>query len=146
MANIELPICNGIYSSDPTFEANDTDFLPNVMKAVKLQYDEYRQFFVGLCYNCYLPGSLYPLQRCSGCQLVSYCSRECQKKDRSRHKYVCKEFPAVNGKNVLFTKVLNIFWWMVDSLFCYRSIAYSNYYQSNLFIMVINVLLLKIKF
>ena len=44
-----------------------------------------------------------PLQRCGGCQLVAYCSRECQKDDWSRHKFACKEFPLSGGKNVLCT-------------------------------------------
>ena len=34
---------------------------------------------------------------------MAYCSRDCQKDDRSVHKYVCKEFPVVNGNNALYT-------------------------------------------
>ena len=61
-------------------------------------------FFVGLCWNCKLVGSrTQPLHRCGGCQLVAYCSKDCQKDDRSTHKYVCKEFPVVNGNNALYT-------------------------------------------
>ena len=62
-------------------------------------------FFLGLCWYCKSSGSTsQPLQRCGGCQLVAYCSRDCQKEDRSTHKYVCKEFPIIKGKNVLHTK------------------------------------------
>ena len=34
---------------------------------------------------------------------MAYCSRDCQKLHRHLHKYVCKEFPLVKGKNVLHT-------------------------------------------
>ena len=61
-------------------------------------------FFVGLCYYCNLPESpSRPLKQCGGCQLVAYCSRDCQKEHRFKHKYVCKEFPVVNTNNVLHT-------------------------------------------
>ena len=61
-------------------------------------------FYVSLCWHCKSAGSTtQPLQRCGGCQLVPYCSRECQRGDRSSHKYICKEFPVVNGKNALYT-------------------------------------------
>ena len=61
-------------------------------------------FFIGLCYYCKFPGTTtQPLKRCGGCQLVAYCSRDCQKNNRSSHKYVCKQFPVINGKNVLHT-------------------------------------------
>ena len=61
-------------------------------------------FYVGLCWHCKSPGSTgQPLQRCGGCQLVPYCSRECQRENRSSHKFICKEFPVVNGKNSLHT-------------------------------------------
>ena len=65
-----------------------------------------KEYFLGLCYYCRKYGTVSePLQRCAGCQLVAYCSRSCQKKDRSIHKYVCKEFPVVKGKNALQTTV-----------------------------------------
>ena len=61
-------------------------------------------FFIGLCWYCKSPGSASrPLRRCGGCQLVAYCSRDCQKENRPCHKYVCKEFPVVKGKNVFHT-------------------------------------------
>jgi len=60
--------------------------------------------FVVVCWNCKVNGSkLQPLQRCGGCQLVSYCSKHCQKEDRYTHKFVCNEFPVVDGKNALHT-------------------------------------------
>ena len=66
--------------------------------------DVQKIFFVGLCYYCNVRESpALPLKRCGGCQLVAYCSRECQKEHRSKHKYACKEFPVVNSKNVLYT-------------------------------------------
>ena len=93
----ELPICNGIYTN----ETDSSGFLDGVRQFFTKYIQEYRAFFVGLCYHCYADGNL---QRCGGCQLVAYCSRDCQKEDRKSHKYVCKEFPLVAGKNALYTK------------------------------------------
>ena len=109
MADLKLPICQGTYSTDSTNSFKEVEFINGVMQAVEAQTQEYRPFFVGICYNSWLPrykpGFECDMQRCSGCQLVSYCNRECQKADWYRHKYVCKEFPVVKGKNVLYTKV-----------------------------------------
>ena len=103
---MELPICKAAYSNES--DVSDVDFLEDVMRSISNYKDqEYRTFFVGLCFHCNEPGrSCCPskaLQRCNGCQLVSYCSKECQKNDWNVHKYVCKEFPVRNGKNALCT-------------------------------------------
>ena len=45
-----------------------------------------------------------PLQRCGGCQLIPYCSKDCQKDDRPSHREFCREFPVSNGKNALHTE------------------------------------------
>ena len=45
-----------------------------------------RAFIRGHCGQCGQKSS----SCCSRCQLVSYCSRECQKKDWKTHKKVCK--------------------------------------------------------
>ena len=83
----------------------DTRFLNDVIRITMKHRRESRPFFVGLCYYCKeLGGPERMLLRCSGCQLVAYCSRDCQKEDRSTHKHVCKEFPVVKGKNVLQAK------------------------------------------
>ena len=80
---MELPVCNSNYTYD---------------------CDVQRIFFVGQCYFCNVPGSpARPLKRCGGCQLVAYCSKECQMNHRSKHKPACKEFPVVNGVNSLHT-------------------------------------------
>ena len=61
--------------------------------------------YVGLCWNCKkIESTDEPLQRCGGCQLVPYCSQECQRNDRGNHKNVCKTFPVINGRNVLYTR------------------------------------------
>ncbi|CAL4060328.1 unnamed protein product, partial [Meganyctiphanes norvegica] len=64
-----------------------------------------QEFFSGACYSC---GTMISkendvyLWRCSGCQLVSYCSKRCQKADwKMMHKFLCKTFPLENGKNVI---------------------------------------------
>ena len=95
---MELPICNFSYSSHDLIGKS---FITNVNQVIDEYFRDNRPFFAGLCYNCYVNDLIYSLQRCGGCQLVSYCSRECQKEDRSRHKYVCKEFPLIGGKNAL---------------------------------------------
>ena len=82
----------------------DISFLKDVLRITMKHRRESRPFFVGLCYYCKeLGGPEGILLRCSGCQLVAYCSRDCQKEDRSGHKIMCKEFPVVNGKNALYT-------------------------------------------
>ena len=100
MVIIELPICTFSYSSH---ELKGTGFIKQVNDVIDRYYRENRPFFAALCNNCYINHALCPLKQCGGCQLVGYCNRSCQKEDRSRHKYVCKEFPVVSGKNVLCT-------------------------------------------
>lgn len=45
------------------------------------------------------------LKKCSGCKVIYYCSRECQKKDWSSHKIICgpelknKHFVIVDPQN-----------------------------------------------
>ena len=102
---MEIPICTDTYSNEcnghcvgflKDFNVVITDYIRN----------HHRPFFVSLCFYCRSPGhgtSIQTLYRCGGCQLVSYCSKYCQKNDRSSHKYVCKEFPLVKGKNALCT-------------------------------------------
>ena len=104
MANLKLPICQGTYSTNLIDDFTEVSFLNGVMLAMSKQVQEYHPFYSGLCYNCSVPRTNRPLQRCGGCQLVAYCCRECQKDDWSEHKIVCKEFPAIKGKNVLYTK------------------------------------------
>ena len=102
---MELPICNGPYSNES--DISDVEFLCGVGLCVAEYLEQCRPFFSGLCNFCNKFGSLgAPLQRCGGCQLVGYCSRDCQRADRPAHKYVCKGFPVVNGKNVLYTTSL----------------------------------------
>lgn len=96
--NMELPLYNTKYSNES--RATEDSFINGVIRFYR---EGYCDFFVGLCNHCNNRGNPKPLQRCGGCQLVSYCSRDCQKKDRSNHKYICKEFPVVEGKNVLHT-------------------------------------------
>ncbi|GMT32977.1 hypothetical protein PFISCL1PPCAC_24274 [Pristionchus fissidentatus] len=42
-----------------------------------------------VCSNCFLRNDEKPLQRCSRCKVVSYCSSSCQKKDWGIHKDEC---------------------------------------------------------
>ena len=92
---MSLPICNGSYSNES--DSCDVEFLSGVLLFIWEYLEQRHPFFAGLCNFCKESGSLeQPLQRCGGCQLVGYCSRDCgQKDDRPSHKYVCKEFPMV---------------------------------------------------
>ena len=98
-AKMDMPVFNGTYSN--TSEVADIKFLKDVEQFAR----EHRKITNGiLCNWCKKPGApTQPLQLCGGCHLVSYCNRDCQKSDRPWHKYFCKEFPIVNGKNALFT-------------------------------------------
>ena len=100
---MEVPTCEYTYTNE--CDVPDVGFLKEVQRCYIEYRQQYRPFYFGRCYNCNSTGCPdHPVQRCGGCQLVSYCTRECQKKDRSIHKYVCKAFPVVNGNNVLITK------------------------------------------
>nr|GAT49254.1 predicted protein [Mycena chlorophos] len=44
------------------------------------------------CFVCKEPGE--DLKRCGKCKMVSYCSRECQKRDWANHKAVCFKYMA----------------------------------------------------
>jgi hypothetical protein len=44
-----------------------------------------------LCENCHELFTLEKLSKCSGCKLVCYCSKSCQKNDWKRHKKICKK-------------------------------------------------------
>ena len=46
-----------------------------------------RHFHAGVCFTCYcFPTEEKHLMKCSQCQLVSYCSKPCQKSDWRTHK------------------------------------------------------------
>ena len=100
---MDLPVCKGIYSNEHA--SKDSSFLISVVQFLEHHKQDYRSFFAGLCYYCNtMSDADEPLQSCSGCQLVGYCSRDCQKSDWNRHKSVCKAFPLVKGKSVLWAK------------------------------------------
>ena len=100
---IKLPICQETFTNEFKHDFKE-GFLKGVIEAINKETEEVEPFFSGLCYNSLAPFSVFQPLRCGGCQLVSYCSRACQKVHWSRHKYVCKEFPVVKGKNVLYSK------------------------------------------
>ena len=105
---MELPICKSTYSNE--IDIDDAEFLKECYWAFAKNVESYRggcrYLFPGLCFYCHTASTITvprSIQRCGGCQLVAYCSKDCQKNDRYIHKFVCKEFPVVNGKNVLCT-------------------------------------------
>lgn len=64
--------------------------------------------FFALCSFCGdFPEGGQRFKTCSGCQLVSYCSQNCQKNSWSTHRYICKHNSVINGKNI-FHQAKNI--------------------------------------
>ena len=55
-----------------------------------------QRFFFGLCPSCHKIGEH---SACSACMMVSYCSRECQKKDWKTHKSLCKILTNIRGSS-----------------------------------------------
>ena len=95
-----LPITNVTYTNES--DVLEVSFLKELVANVTAYIESSHIYFVDLCYCCNV-SILAPLLRCSGCQLVAYCSRDCQRANWQSHKKVCKEFPVVKGKNVLCT-------------------------------------------
>ncbi|CAL4155029.1 unnamed protein product [Meganyctiphanes norvegica] len=81
--------------------SNDSVEYPNGLCNILSKILLHREFIVGICSSCYtIKDSDHHLNWCSGCQLVAYCSKECQKKDLDFHKHLCKQYLLKNGKNV----------------------------------------------
>jgi hypothetical protein len=79
--------------SDSTAATTTTDGSSNLAtSSTQIQDDvnanEEAQHGVVLCFACNKPGT----QRCSGCHNARYCASECQKKDWTLHKLLCKSF------------------------------------------------------
>merc|ERR1719150_557862 len=53
-----------------------------------------RRYFFGLCPSCYKIGEH---SACSGCLMISYCSKKCQKADWKSHKALCKVLSSLRG-------------------------------------------------
>ena len=96
---MDFPDWQGTYTNES--DIADVEFLYDILVFMNKHLYDFQPFFVGMCYYCIKPSQA--LQCCGGSQLVAYCSRDCQKKDRAFHKKACKEFPVVDGKNVLHT-------------------------------------------
>ncbi|KEF59812.1 uncharacterized protein A1O9_04660, partial [Exophiala aquamarina CBS 119918] len=58
---------------------------------------------LGICANCMTTGMQKPLRRCSGCILVDYCSRECQKDHWTKHKPFCNLAQGKGSKKAYLT-------------------------------------------
>lgn len=95
-------------------EVEDTELLSIAewSRHLKPQYT----YFCGLCNTCAAEpskledSSCKKLLVCAGCQIVSYCNKDCQKEDWNQHKKICKAI-GVN-KSFLGTKFspgMNIF-------------------------------------
>ena len=97
-----LPICKVTYTNE--CDASDVSFLKDIVRTVGEYVDWSHIYFVDLCYCCNV-SIAQPLLRCNGCQLVAYCSIDCQKKNWNNHKELCKEFPLVKGRMYCTPKV-----------------------------------------
>ena len=95
-----LPNCNVTYTNES--DVSDVSFLKDIVTNVTTYVNSSHIYFVDLCYCCNV-SIFQSLLRCGGCQLVAYCSKDCQRASWASHKKVCKEFPVVKGKNVLYT-------------------------------------------
>jgi len=58
---------------------------PLLIKTIELEGPHAPPCLKELCYVC---GAMTGL-KCGGCRSISYCTRDCQKKDRKRHRPFC---------------------------------------------------------
>ncbi|XP_066955483.1 putative protein MSS51 homolog, mitochondrial [Macrobrachium rosenbergii] len=63
-------------------------------------FENTRHFHPGLCATCLKSPYHVKLKHCAQCQLVSYCSRVCQKSDWKVHRQFCLANAVKFGKNV----------------------------------------------
>ena len=90
-------------------DSNPQSFLHNIMKkSFEETHDEVMDMldtYLTMCAFCKkLPPKDEVFSKCSRCKNVSYCSRECQKRDWSEHKKICHDksvkYPSFIDKNV----------------------------------------------
>ena len=81
-----------------------------------------QRFFFGLCPVCYKIGEH---SACAGCMMVSYCSRDCQKKDWKNHKLVCKVLSLYTLQTSFATDTIYLFI-SIKWLFVCLSAIFSN--------------------
>ena len=63
------------------------------------EYEFYQlKSMVGVCDGCNLPMPAAELKTCTGCKIVVYCGKACQKAHWKQHKEVCRRMPK--GKRV----------------------------------------------
>ncbi|KAE9396397.1 hypothetical protein BT96DRAFT_1021389 [Gymnopus androsaceus JB14] len=55
------------------------------------------------CHSCFTDSSGTNLSRCSKCMSVAYCSAECQKRDWTSHKAICKALHAVENDGLIIS-------------------------------------------
>lgn len=80
--------------------SNKTFPLCGATYIAQLEHEFMHSKGLSVCANCFTAGLQKPLKRCSGCTLVDYCSRDCQKEHWSKHRPFCN---LAQGKGSKFT-------------------------------------------
>ncbi|CAL4073901.1 unnamed protein product, partial [Meganyctiphanes norvegica] len=82
-------------------------FVDTILKSIvhhvqlKLEGGIEYEYYHALCELCSaISTPSKTLTRCTGCELVSYCSKKCIKEDKINHRDICKNFSVKNGKNI----------------------------------------------
>ncbi|CAL4138887.1 unnamed protein product [Meganyctiphanes norvegica] len=79
---------------------------PVVRKCIPLTGPQKAFIVPGSCFECYTkPQGEERLKTCGGCHLVQFCSKDCQKKNWSTHKYFCRAAKAQSepGRDIYST-------------------------------------------
>ncbi|CAL4112172.1 unnamed protein product [Meganyctiphanes norvegica] len=99
-----------IEPSEP-FSYNNTQNLKSCPELVQVKESSIQQgyhisvyHYLGTCHYCYEePTEEAPLKRCAKCQVVAYCSVDCQTVDWKSHKVFCKVLPLRVGRDEIRT-------------------------------------------
>eukprot|EP00574_Skeletonema_japonicum_P005283 CAMPEP_0201720144 /NCGR_PEP_ID=MMETSP0593-20130828/5168_1 /ASSEMBLY_ACC=CAM_ASM_000672 /TAXON_ID=267983 /ORGANISM="Skeletonema japonicum, Strain CCMP2506" /LENGTH=269 /DNA_ID=CAMNT_0048210735 /DNA_START=15 /DNA_END=824 /DNA_ORIENTATION=+ len=100
---VELQQTQALFRTNKLFETQDADLHTLVTffrkripcSCLEEKYQEVKSISkMGMCFNpqCTLPNGMTKRSKtmyCDGCRSITYCSRECQKADWSRHKNDC---------------------------------------------------------
>lgn len=87
-------------------ELEESHYYSTVSWSQALKMDD--EFFLGLCQRCSkLSIPTEKMAVCNVCHLVVYCSKNCLKKDRNRHKKLCSKYSVNHCNKNLFERALS---------------------------------------